>query len=404
MLAKHSIPKKITGSILSIAADAQKSKKENPSTIDGTIGMLYDEDGKLMTLGTVKDTLRTLNDMEDFSYSTTSGGKDFKEAIINWTFRDTKDEVLNKLHCDVIATPGGSGALGISIANYLNPNEYLITSDLGWGNYSVIANENYNSIKYYSLFDNDYNFNMNSFKETVNKSILEQGKAFIIINDPCHNPTGFALTHENWVEIVDFINSFSEPIVLLLDMAYIDYLPGGLDKSREVFRLFKDNKENILTILAFSGSKTYSVYGLRMGAQIGLSKSKEVMEQFFNANEYSARGRWSNTCHSAISMVSKIMQDNKLKEKFESELSDASKMLSSRANLFLQEASECGLFTYPYKGGFFITIPCNGNEVYEELKKESIYIIPLKGAVRISLSALSLKNIKGLALKIKEKI
>ena len=40
MLAKHSANKKIKGSILAIAASAQNAKKEDPSTIDGTIGML----------------------------------------------------------------------------------------------------------------------------------------------------------------------------------------------------------------------------------------------------------------------------------------------------------------------------------------------------------------------------
>ena len=144
MLAKHSTNKKIKGSILAIAASAQKAKKEDPSTIDGTIGMLYDELGFLMTFNSVKKTMNKLDDMDNYSYSTTSGGELFKQSIIDWTFRENKDELLDKLYCDVIATPGGSGAIGISIANYLNPGEYLITSDLGWGNYSVIAYENYN--------------------------------------------------------------------------------------------------------------------------------------------------------------------------------------------------------------------------------------------------------------------
>ena len=404
MLAKHSTNKKIKGSILAIAASAQKAKKEDPSTIDGTIGMLYDELGFLMTFNSVKKTMNQLDDMDNYSYSTTSGGELFKQSIIDWTFREYKDELLDKLYCDVIATPGGSGAIGISIANYLNPGEYLITSDLGWGNYSVIAYENYNKIINYRLFDDNYHFNMDSFKDAVNKSVLEQNRAFIIINDPCHNPTGFRLNINEWQEIVSFLNSFNCPIILFLDMAYIDYLPEGLDESRQVFRLFKDLNDNILVNLGFSGSKTFSVYGLRMGALIGLSKRKSVIEEFFNANEYSARGRWSNVNHGAISMVNTIMNNEDLKHEFEDELKNASLMLSKRANAFMTEAKEIDLFCYPYRGGFFITIPCNGEEVYEALKSDKIYVIPLKTGIRISLSALSLKDISGLAKKIKEKI
>ena len=404
MLQKHAQVKKIKGSILAISADARKSKKEDPSTIDGTIGMLYDENGNLMTLNSVKKTLNTLDDMDNYSYSTTSGGAIFKESIIDWTFRGYKDEILDKMHCEVIATPGGSGAIGISIANYLEPNQYLITSDFGWSNYNVIAYENYNNILYYSLFDENLGFNLDSFKVAVNKSVSKQNRAFIIINDPCHNPTGFSLERNDWEEIIKFLNTFTCPIILFLDMAYIDYLPKGLDYSREVFKLFTELNDNILVNLGFSGSKTFSVYGLRLGALIGLSKDKKIIEQFFDANEYSARGRWSNTNHQAISMVNTIMNDKTLKAEFEEELKNASIMLSSRANAFIKEAKEINLFTYPYKGGFFLTIPCNGEEVYEALKKEKIFIIPLKNGVRISLSALSLANIKGLAAKIKEKI
>lgn len=404
MLQRHSMSKKIKGSILAIAADAQKAKRENPQTIDGTIGMLFDEGGKLMSFSSVKNTLNNLADMENFSYSTTSGGAEFKNAIMNWTFREYKDEILSQMACECIATPGGSGAIGISIANYLNYDEYLITSDLGWGNYSVIAYENYNKILYYSLFDDNLQFNMNSFKEAVNKSVLEQNRAFVIINDPCHNPTGFCLSHENWDEIISFLNQFTCPIILFLDMAYIDYLPMGLDYSRQVFRKFTCLNENIMVNLGFSGSKTFSVYGLRLGALIGLSKNKEYIREFFDANEYSARGRWSNANHGAITMVNKIMNDDTLRMKFEEELKEASLMLTTRANAFTKEALEVGLFHYPYRGGFFITIPCKGDEVYEALKQDNVFVIPLKTGVRISLSALSLANIQGLALKIKEKM
>ena len=83
MLAKHSANKKIKGSILAIAASAQKAKKEDPTTIDGTIGMLYDELGFLMTFNSVKKTMNQLDDMDNYSYSTTSGGELFKQSIID---------------------------------------------------------------------------------------------------------------------------------------------------------------------------------------------------------------------------------------------------------------------------------------------------------------------------------
>ncbi len=50
-------------------------------------------------------------------------------------------------------------------------------------------------------------------------------RAVVIINDPCHNPTGYTMTKQEWKQILDGFNQLSEKgkIVLLHDVAYIDF-------------------------------------------------------------------------------------------------------------------------------------------------------------------------------------
>jgi aromatic-amino-acid transaminase len=82
------------------------------------------------------------------------------------------------------------------------------------------------------------------------------------------------------------------------------------------------------------------------------------------------------------------------------------KLVKERSSLFLKEAKEAGLETYPYEAGFFISIPArNAKSVVEYLMKEDIYIVPNRDdCLRVAFSSISLKEVKGLAAKIKEAI
>ena len=403
IIAKRSESKKLSSNILTIAAEAREAKKLNPSVIDGTIGTLYDEDGKMLEFPSVKKIIDNLSYAEKFGYASTAGTAKFKEGIARWALMQTYDDVTKDFYYGVIPTPGGSGAIGNTIDNYANEGDSILVPNICWGPYNAMAKERGCDVKNYELFK-DGVFNTEDFKKDALELAEKQGRVLAIINDPCQNPTGYALEDKDWDEIIDCINEISKDntFVLLYDMAYIDYSHKGLNESREIFRKFKQFNENVMVVLAFSGSKTFSLYGLRIGAQMALTKDKEEIEYFNNANEFSARATWSNAAKMGVSLVEKLMFNDALKNEFMKELEGASNLLLDRSKLFLKEAKQCKLECYTYKSGFFITIPCNGEKVFDRLKENGIYVVPLKQGIRISLSALSKKEIANLASKIKE--
>ena len=403
IIATRSENKKLSSNILTIAAEAREAKKVNPNVIDGTIGTLYDEEGKMLEFPSIKKIIDSLSYAEKFGYASTAGTAKFKEGIARWALMQTYDDVTKDFYYGVIPTPGGSGAIGNTIDNYANEGDSILVPNICWGPYNAMAKERGCSVKNYELFK-DGAFNTEDFKKDALELAEKQGRVLAIINDPCQNPTGYALEDKDWDEIIDVINEISKDktFVLLYDMAYIDYSHKGLNESREIFRKFKQFNENVMVVLAFSGSKTFSLYGLRIGAQMALTKDKEEIEYFNNANEFSARATWSNAAKMGVSLVEKLMFNDALRNEFRKELEDASNLLLDRSKLFLREAKECNLECYTYKSGFFITIPCNGEKVFDRLKENNIYVVPLKQGIRISLSALSKKEIANLASKIKE--
>lgn len=118
----------------------------------------------------------------------------------------------------------------------------------------------------------------------------KQGKVLAIINDPCHNPTGYSLTNEEWKKLIAAINQLSKkgPFVLLDDIAYIDY-SYNLDTCRNYMANFNDIGEDVMIIVAFSSSKTLTSYGLRCGAAVVLAKREEAVNEFISLSEKSAR-------------------------------------------------------------------------------------------------------------------
>ncbi|MDE7101066.1 MAG: aminotransferase class I/II-fold pyridoxal phosphate-dependent enzyme, partial [Anaeroplasmataceae bacterium] len=202
-------------------------------------------------------------------------------------------------------------------------------------------------------------------------------------------------TYEEWQGVVGIINDFAAlnvPFILLYDLAYFDYDKRGSNAALKNICLFQELKEHAMVILAFSGSKTLGLYGLRIGAQIAMCKTKESADEFLAANDYSARGKWSAATTLGQNVVTLSL--TKYKEEFKEELESARALLIARANAFLKESKKVGLKHYPYECGFFVKIPCEQPSViYETLKKKGLYVLPLERGIRLTLSSITLPEV-----------
>ena len=109
---------------------------------------------------------------------------------------------------------------------------------------------------------------------------------------------------------------------------------------------------------------------------------------------------------SASCRVIKESFDTKEKrEELRSKLYVYRDLIKERASIFLSEAELVDLAVYPFSSGFFILIPCsNCQEVCNYLIDRYIYVVPMCGGIRISISSLTKNEIKGLAKQIKQAI
>lgn len=391
MVANHSKWPKENDIIFSLSERAQMAEKKlgSKNVINATIGALMDDEGKLIAMKSVYDQLKLLPNERISAYASIAGQDDYKEAVKEVCFRGNKPEGYIR----VVASPGGSGAIKLAMWNYTNFGDTILTSDWYWSPYGIIGEEAGRGISNYKLFDEEGQFNIDSFKSKFKEIIDKQGHIFTIINTPGHNPTGYSVSDGQWDEILSFAKDVSKDknkkIVFFVDVAYIDFVRD--DKaSRKFFKKFSNLPENILIIIGFSMSKGFTAYGMRMGAAIGISSNEVIADEFYYSLMHSCRANWSNCNRGAMEVLSSLVADEYKFEQYEIEKNSYKDMLVRRAEAFVESAKDINLEILPYRDGFFISIPCKyPKKVCEALTEEELYLVPLKMGLRFAVCAVS---------------
>ena len=401
MVASHSTGKVLKDVIFGASAACNEAiqKYGANKVTNGTIGAIMDDEGKLICIPTVEKVLRSLPTNELAAYAPIIGLPAYLEAVKNLTFADNKPDG----YLEAVATAGGTGAIHNTIWNYSEIGDSVLTSDWYWGTYNVLCQEAGRKLETYELFDENMNYNIESFTDKVNTLLADQDSLLIIINTPAHNPTGYSLSEEDWDKVLDVCKEHAKggnkKITLLVDIAYIDYA-GEKNECRKFMRKFSNLPENIFTIFAFSMSKGYTLYGQRTGAMVGLSSSKELTTEFLNVCKYTSRARWSNINRGAMATLAAIDQDKTLLAQFEAERDAIYQTIKPRGAIFMEEAKACGLKALPYKAGFFLSIPSSDPAaVCDKLHDDLIFAVPLKRGVRIAVCSISAEKMHGIAQK-----
>ena len=384
--------------IVNKAKEAKKTYGEDAVT-DATIGSLYTEAGELAALDCVFDSLKNLVNKVLASYAAGfTGNPDFRQKVIDWVLDGN-----SRLYKEVIATPGGTGAVAMTIQECLDPGQTVVLPEIAWGSYNLMAQMNNLEVAKYSLFDGD-RFNMDSFREVCTKTMEKQDKLVVVINDPCHNPTGYSMTREEWEEVIAFLNGCSKkcPVVLLNDIAYIDFA-FGQKEAKKYFSVFDDISDNMAVVVAFSLSKSMTSYGMRCGAAILMAKNPEIVNQLKTVFEKDARATWSNVNNGAMAMFVDVL-DNRL-EDYDAERQKYVALLKERSEIFRNEADAAGLAYYPYREGFFVTLSMDNDlrdRYHEALMENNIFTVKVNKGIRVAICSMPVSKVKGLAGHMKE--
>ncbi|MCH4886376.1 aminotransferase class I/II-fold pyridoxal phosphate-dependent enzyme [Acidaminobacter sp. JC074] len=404
MVASHAKWPAKADAIFAIAGKAQEAIKKHgkENVTNSTLGALMDDNGKLIAFDSVFGTLKAMPNEKISAYAPIAGMPQYLEASVETLFAGYKPDA----HIRAVATPGGSGALKIAMWNYTDLGDEILTSDWYWSPYKTISEEAGRHIKTFKLFTEDGHFNVADFKEKFKEILNRQDRIMAILNTPAQNPTGYSISDDEWDEILAFVKEEAKnpekKIVLLVDTAYIDFA-GEKDEKRAFFSKFSNLPNNIFTMVAYSTSKGYTMYGLRLGAIIGISSNEEIADEFNIAALHSGRANWSNGNRGAMLVVSEIYNNKDLLAQYTTEKDEWKGILRRRAEAFVEAAKEVDLELLPYRDGFFVSLPCdNPYEISDALTEKNIFMVPLAKGVRFAVCAVSEEKCRKAPKVIKE--
>ena len=397
IIKKESENKKLSNNILSLAQKASEAKRNKPESINATIGM-FNHDNSFYTFKAVKEVMGQIDDYHAFAYSDTDGGELFGKAILKWVFRDYLDVMMENHFVSVVATPGGSGAISTTFQNYLDNGDTVLLPIHMWETYITFIKERNCCYQTYNLTNEKNEFDIVSLREKIDEIKDKQERILLVINDPCHNPTGFCMSDKDYDNLIELINEYSEyQFVLLMDVAYFDFYNSDGNVIRKRFAKLSKLGANCLINFAFSGSKTFGLYGLRIGASIMFGTNEAEIECFKNAITYTARSNWSSVSSLGISIITKLVLEEKYEQMFIDEVKEVSLELEKRSFAFIEEANKIGLPMLPFVKGFFVCVPTKDPvSLMKKLYDYDTYVVVTKSCIRIALCAITIEEAKKL--------
>ena len=403
---KNSENKKLKNNILALASEAAAAKKLDNSVINATSGTLKNENGILYEFDCVAKAIKDLSVNEKFAYSNSEGTPGFKKAVLYSVFGKFVKDIEKECFIEAIPTPGGTGALNLAFINYVNQGETVLLPNHMWENYLNMGKDAGFNTDTYRLFNDEGLFGIDDLNKKIDDLKKSQKRIMMLINDPCENPTGFCMRDEDYDHLLDIArNNPDNDFVYLMDVAYFDFYNVNPDIIRKRFSKFKDLPSNALALFVYSGSKSFGLYGLRIGALIGISKDKNEIELFKDASAYSSRAKWSCASTLGLNLIVKLVLHDDYRFDYEEEVKFVCSMLEKRSTAFLESAKKVGLRTLPYEKGFFICVPCNDPQaVMNALHEDKVHIVCTKSCLRIALCGINKEEAGRLPALIKNRL
>lgn len=212
---------------------------------------------------------------------------------------------------------GGTGALkiGADFLKQLQPNAVVAISDPSWENHRALFETAGFPVQNYRYYDAaTHDVNRAGMLEDLNA--LPAG-SIVVLHACCHNPTGVDLTPADWQNVLDVVKA--KQLIPFLDMAYQGF-GDGIAEDAAAVRLFAES--GLRFFVSSSFSKSFSLYGERVGALSIITESKDESARVLSQVKRVIRTNYSNPPTHGASIVAAVLNSPELRAMWEDELAE----------------------------------------------------------------------------------
>lgn len=283
--------------------------------INLTIGIYFDEEGKIPVLAAVREAERRLAEhVGPKPYLPMEGMADFRSASQALLF-GADHPLLKAGRVATIQTVGSSGGLRVAadfFARWL-PKATVYVSEPTWENHKAVCQAAHVPVASYPYYDAA----TGGVRFDAMCAALEAAPAgsVILLHGCCHNPTGADLTRAQWDTLIALCKA--RGLLPFIDTAYQGFGDGLVEDAYAVRALAAADMPFLVTN---SYSKNLSVYGERSGALSVVCPDADQAERVLGQLKAAVRSNYSNPPMHGAQLVTMVLTTPDLRLQWESEL------------------------------------------------------------------------------------
>jgi len=357
------------------------------------VGVYYTDEGKVPLLRAVLEAEKeVVAKQSPRAYVPIEGPNPYNSAVQNLLF-GADSPLIKEGRVVTAECLGGTGALrvGGDFVKRLDTNAPAAISAPSWENHRGIFESAGYQVLEYAYFDPKTRGV--DFEGMVKSLESFPAKTLVILHACCHNPTGADLTPDQWKKIISICQT--RQLIPFLDIAYQGFATG-IEEDGAAVQLFADSGMSFFVSSSFS--KSFSLYGERVGALSIVTQSKEESARVLSQLKRVIRTNYSNPPTHGAAIVAMVLNSPKLRQMWEDELAEMRERIKAMRHGLNKKLAAAGAqqdFSFiETQRGMFSYSGLTAGQVANLQEQDGIYAL---STGRICVAALNTKNLDRVA-------
>ena len=321
-----------------LGLNEQFAADPNPNKVNLGVGVYYDENGKLPLLKCVAAAEQQMAEAaKPRGYLPIDGIAAYDQAVQSLVF-GAGSAVLQAKRVATVQALGGTGGLkvGADLLKRVNPGAKVLISAPSWENHRALytrAGFEVDEYPYYDAARHDVDF-------AGMMAALQAAPAgtIVVLHACCHNPTGVDLTPQQWDDVVALVKA--RGLVPFLDMAYQGFGQGIAEDGAVVGKFVASGVD---LFVATSFSKSFSLYGERVGALSVVCASAEEAARVLSQLKIVIRTNYSNPPTHGAQIVATVLSTPALRAQWEEELAGMRQRIKTMRSALVDKLAAAGV-------------------------------------------------------------
>ena len=321
-----------------LGLNEQFNADPNPAKVNLGVGVYFGDDGKLPLLKCVQAAEAAMAAApKPRGYLPIDGIAAYDSAVKGLVFGADSD-IVKAGRVATVQGIGGTGALkvGADFLKKLYPQSKVLISDPSWENHRALFTNAGFTVENYAYYDaTTRTVNFPAMLAALNAAAPN---TIVVLHACCHNPTGYDISTADWDQVVAAVKA--QNLVAFLDMAYQGF-GYGITEDGAVIGKFVAAELNFFVSTSFS--KSFSLYGERVGALSVACTSKEEADRVMSQLKIAIRTNYSNPPTHGATVCANVLNTPELRAMWEAELGEMRVRIKAMRSAFVDKLKAAGV-------------------------------------------------------------